>query len=89
MPVAPKMRPKVVGWKIVHRDDSMAAHYLKQWEQTIDGGVDDVVTVLTGTDELSGELRQNSPFAGVLSEVERRQALRSFREHWDHEHTDA
>jgi len=82
-------RTNLNSWKSVHRGDSMAARYLKKWEQTIDSGIEDVVSVLTGTDEVSSELRQNSPFAGVLSDVERRQVLRSFREHWDHEHAAA
>ncbi|UFU07960.1 helix-turn-helix domain-containing protein [Ruania halotolerans] len=82
-------RENIRNWKSVHRADGMATRYLEQWEQVIDGGVDEVVTVLMGTDEHSSELRQNSPFAGVLSEVDRRQALRSFREHWDREHAAA
>lgn len=73
-------------WKPGHRADGMAARYLKQWEQIIDDGVDAVAAVLTDTNEVSSELRQNSPFAGVLSDSERRQVLRSFREHWDREH---
>lgn len=79
----------ITSWKPGHRADGMATRYLQQWERVIDGGVDDVVGVLTGTDEVSSELRQNSPFAGVLSDNERRQVLRSFREHWDHEHAAA
>lgn len=67
----------------------MATSYLQRWEQVIEGGVDSVVPVLVGTDEVSSELRQNSPFAGVLSDIERRQVLRSFREHWDGEHAAA
>lgn len=82
-------RKNVANWSSGHRADGMAARYLQQWERVIDGGVDDIVGVLTGTDEVSRELRQNSPFAGVLSDDERRQVLRSFREHWNHEHAAA
>ena len=53
----------------------------------LDGGVDEIVDVLVGTDERSSELRQNSPFAGVLSDEDRRHVLASFRDHWDREHT--
>lgn len=76
-------RENIRVWKPRQRPDGMAARYLQQWEQLIDGGVEDVAAVLTGTDERSSELRQNSPFAGVLSEPVRRKVLRSFREYWD------
>lgn len=82
-------RSNLRSWKSVHREDGLATGYLQQWEQVIEGGVDSVVPVLVGTDEVSSELRQNSPFAGVVSDVERRQVLRSFREHWDREHAAA
>lgn len=76
-------------WLPKHRADGMAARYLRQWKLILDSGVDDVVAVLVGTDEHSSELRQNSPFAGVLAEGDRRRVLSSFREHWGREHTAA
>jgi len=79
-------RENISRWLLVHRADGMSARYLLQWQHIIDSGVDSVVDVLTGTDETSSELRQNSPFAGVLTEDERRQVLRSFSEYWDREH---
>lgn len=82
-------RQNIQAWIPQHRADGMAVRYLELWQDVLDGGVDDVVEVLTGTDEVSCELRQNSPFAGVLSGADRRQALRSFREHWDHEYSAA
>jgi len=82
-------RQNVQAWLPRHRADGMAVRYLELWQNVLDGGVDDVVEVLTGTDEMSRELRQNSPFAGVLSDTDRRQILRSFREHWDQEHSAA
>lgn len=88
-PVLELARQNIQAWLPRHRADGMAARYLEQWQDVLGGGVDDVVEVLTGTDEVSCELRQNSPFAGVLSDADRRQALRSFREHWDHEHSAA
>jgi excisionase family DNA binding protein len=79
-------RQNIHDWKPGHRSDGMSAHYLDVWEQIVDAGVDAVVPVLTGEDQASSDLRQNSPFAGVLPDVERRQVLRSFRRHWDQEH---
>lgn len=82
-------RENITSWKPGHRADGMTTRYLNQWQRVIDAGIDDIVQVLIGTDEVSIELRQNSPFAGVLSDDERRQVLRSFREHWEHKRTAA
>lgn len=70
----------VERFKLVHRSDGMSVRYLEQWQSAISEGIDSVVKVLTGTDERSSELRQNSPFAGVLSDEQRMQVLRSFRD---------
>lgn len=83
--VLEQARENIRRWLPRHRSDGMAARYLTQWQQVLDGGVDDVVEVLVGTDERSSELRQNSPFAGVLSDEDRKQVLSSFRHHWDRE----
>lgn len=49
-------------------------------------GLDHVLTVLVSDTPEAAELRQNSPFTGILSEEERRRVLDSFREHWRSEH---
>lgn len=74
-------RDNVRRWRRVHRADGMSAHYLDQWDRVLDGDIDDIARVLVGTDELSTELRQNSPFAGVLSPARRNQVLAAFRAH--------
>lgn len=79
-------RENIGRWTSAHREDGLSARYLKRWEQIIDAGVDGVVDVLTGTDAESIELRQNSPFAGALTERDRLLVLRSFREHRQREH---
>lgn len=76
-------RGNIATWKTRHRRDGMATHYLELWESILDRGLDEVVATLTGTDARSIELRQNSPFAGVLAEDDRRKALKAFREYWD------
>ncbi|WP_345215857.1 helix-turn-helix domain-containing protein [Georgenia halophila] len=79
-------KDNIATWKTMHRPDGMTVRYLDQWQGVIEDGVHEVVEVLTGMDEQSSELRQNSPFAGVLPDEERRQVLRAFREHWEREH---
>ncbi len=62
--------------------------YLDEWTHVLDSGLDGVVDVLTSTSESASELRQNSPFAGLLPDEMRLQVLRAFNEHWRRTHQD-
>ncbi|MEQ0576010.1 hypothetical protein ABLN97_20205, partial [Mycobacterium tuberculosis] len=42
--------------------------------------------VWNGPSGEAGEVRKNSPFAGLLPEGTRVAVLRSFKDHWDREH---
>ena len=53
--------------------------WLRQWESILDRGPEQVLRVLVAENPVSIELRQNSPFAGVLTERQRSLALRAFR----------
>jgi excisionase family DNA binding protein len=55
-----------------------AARWLDEWERLLDGPVDGILEVLTSRTPRARELRQNSPFAGVLDEHERRRVLDAF-----------
>ena len=61
-----------------HRN-TMTEVWLRRWQDTIDEGAEAVLEVLTSLDRDAVEMRQNSPFAGVLSEPQRLQVLESFR----------
>ena len=52
--------------------------WLQQWQELLDGPIEDVLEALTSRSPRSRELRQNSPFAGVLSEEQRRIVLSGF-----------
>jgi excisionase family DNA binding protein len=52
--------------------------WLEQWKQLLDGPIEDVLEALTSRSPRSRELRQNSPFAGVLTDAERREILAGF-----------
>ena len=65
----------------VHRF-GMTARYLRRWQEVIDTGPDAVFEALTSGAEWAVELRQNSPFAGVMSESERAVVLAAFYAHW-------
>jgi excisionase family DNA binding protein len=64
----------------------MSAVWLAEWQAVLAEGEDAVFTVLTSTGPRAIELRQNSPFAGVLRPEERAAALAAFRDHWHRVH---
>jgi excisionase family DNA binding protein len=49
----------------------VAAHWLGEWARLLDGPVDELLEAMTSRSERGCELRQNSPFAGVLTQRER------------------
>ena len=69
-----------------HPDRGMTARWLGQWQEVLDAGVDAVADVLTSQGLAALELRQNSPFAGVISEEVRSRVLASFVRHWRRDH---
>jgi excisionase family DNA binding protein len=87
--VLTKARHNLDRWRSVHRPDGMTRRYLDEWSEVLNSGVDAVVETLTSRTPESCELRQNSPFAGVLPDNTREQVLRSFNHHWSREHAAA
>lgn len=67
-------------------EGTMAERWLDLWRCTLNSGLDHVLAVLLSPAPEAAELRQNSPFAGILSQEERRRVLDSFRNHWRSEH---
>ena len=56
-----------------------AAAQLREWDRLLGGPVEAVLDVLCSPDHESVDLRQNTPFAGVLSLSERSAVLAAFR----------
>jgi excisionase family DNA binding protein len=79
--VLSKARANLDRLRQVHRD-GMAAMWLDQWQARLDDGVEAVLDALTSRAPHAMELRQNSPFAGVLPETERHAVLAAFTAHW-------
>jgi excisionase family DNA binding protein len=69
-----------------HSGRGMTVRWLGQWQEVLDAGVDAVADVLTSRGSAALELRQNSPFAGVISEAVRSRVLASFVRHWRRDH---
>jgi excisionase family DNA binding protein len=59
-----------------------AERALTRWLELLDEGPEAVLRTLTSESAEAQELRQVSPFVGILSERERQAILRSFREEW-------
>ena len=57
-----------------------AAVYLDEWERLLEGPFAEVVAVAVGTDHRACDLRHVTPFAGVLSDDERRRIIRRLRD---------
>jgi hypothetical protein len=49
--------------------------YFDAWQSLLDGSSEDLTRVLLSTDSVARDLRQASPFSGVLSDEERLDAL--------------
>jgi len=54
--------------------------YVRAWERLLEAGPEAVLETMTSTSAEAVELRQNTPFAGVLSDAERQAILRAFAE---------
>lgn len=84
--VITKARENLRRWSGMHRSDGMTVGYLGKWERVLDDGLDAVIEAVTSMSEEACEMRQNSPFAGVLPDETRVKVLRAFTEHWSREH---
>lgn len=56
-----------------------AAVQLREWQKLLAGPVEAVLNVLCSPSPESADLRQNTPFAGVLTDSERKAILAAFR----------
>ncbi len=75
--VSAKARRNLAHLKRVHSGGA-SSRWLAEWERLLHGPPEDILEALTSRSPRARELRQNSPFAGVLSEQERRRALSGF-----------
>lgn len=57
----------------------MTVRWLDRWDDLLHGPLDRVLTTLTSPAPHAREMRQNNPFAGLLTEEERNRALEAFK----------
>jgi len=81
-----RARANLERFSAIH-DGTMAAYWLGLWRDALDEGPDRVLGILVSDASEAAEMRQNSPFTGILSAGERRAVLESFRTHWREGHT--
>lgn len=70
-----KARANLRRWQQMDGSPKLA---LAEWEQILRGSTDQIAQFLTERSERATRLRQSSPFAGVLNEVERKAIYESF-----------
>lgn len=69
-------RRRVEGWLA----ESGSLHHARRWQEILAGDPSAVAAFLGTRSELADELRQSSPFAGVLSPAERWEIWRATRD---------
>ena len=84
--VMAKGRANLDQWQTAHRSTGMTARWMQLWREKLDEGVDAVAEALSSDSRSAVELRQNSPFAGVVQPEVRLQVLKSFSRHWRRDH---
>ncbi|HTV32721.1 MAG TPA: hypothetical protein VME69_06415 [Methylocella sp.] len=70
-----KARQNIRRWQQANGSPSLA---LAEWEQILGSPVDQVTAFLVERSERATRLRQSSPFAGILTEAERRAIYESY-----------
>jgi hypothetical protein len=75
-PMVEEARHVLFRWREEGRID---ARYADRWEQLLNRPVPEIRRALLDEGPEADDLRQNSPFAGLLSETERRRILREVR----------
>lgn len=79
--VLSRARQNLDRFESIH-EGSTVTTWLERWRRVLGRGPEAVMEVLTSTAPEASELRQNSPFAGVLPEDERHAVLDSFANYW-------
>jgi len=75
--VSERARHNLAKLQRVHSGGA-SSRWLAEWEKLLGGHAEGVLEALTSRTPRARDLRQNSPFAGVLTEQERRSVLSGF-----------
>jgi hypothetical protein len=75
-PMVDDARRRLERWKTAGQIDP---EYAEAWEDVLDQPVSEIRKIIRSDDQFGRDLRQNSPFAGMLSEPERRRIRQRVR----------
>ena len=75
-------RANVARWQSANDTPSFA---LAEWEQILSGPIDEITALLVDRSEHATRLRQSSPFAGILTDAERKAIYESFSARTHHQ----
>ena len=70
-------RERVRSWL---ESGCVSQYWAEAWNDVLEGTLDDVIAVITDSSQRPRDLRQSSPFAGVLDPRKRWEILRRYRE---------
>ena len=76
-PIEALQRARIAAERLLAREPD-GAPWLRRWTKLIEQGPEATMRVMTSIDPLARELRQNSPFLGLLSDRERREIIDAF-----------
>jgi hypothetical protein len=60
-------------------DGHLHPRYAKRWRELLSRSIAEIAAAMTADDQDGQDLRQNSPFAGVLNEQERQRIIEAVR----------
>lgn len=63
----------------LHGDGRLHFRYAERWRELLSRPIPEIAAAVTADDQEGRDLRQNSPFAGVLNEQERRRVIEAVR----------
>jgi excisionase family DNA binding protein len=66
----------------IERDHPEAGPSVREWERLIEDGPEAVMAALTSPTQAAADLRQNSPFFGLIPQHERDRVVDAFHAHW-------
>lgn len=71
-----RARDNLESW--LAKPSNRATPWLEEWQRILDEGVESVLDVMTSPTQRAADLRQSTPFAGVLARDERERVLQQW-----------
>lgn len=75
-------RQNIAHWRRTHSGTGGASYYFDRWDAMLKGPLDELLAFLGSPCQEARDMRQCSPFAGVLSHKERWGIIRCFSGDW-------